>query len=52
MEQSPYVDVTLDLTRRLRDEFPRVGVCLQAYLYPHARGSRGHDGRAASASAW
>ena len=33
MEQSHYVDVTLDLTRRLRDEFPRVGVCLQAYLY-------------------
>ena len=33
MEQSPYVDVTLDLTRRLKAEFPRVGVCLQAYLY-------------------
>jgi len=33
MEQSNYVDVTLDLTRRLRTEFPRVGVCLQAYLY-------------------
>ena len=33
MEQSPYVDVTLDLTRRLREEFPRVGVCLQAYLF-------------------
>ena len=33
MEQSPYVDVTLDLTRRLRQEFPCVGVCLQAYLY-------------------
>jgi len=33
MEQSNYVDVTLDLTRRLRQEFPRVGVCLQAYLY-------------------
>ena len=33
MEQSPYVDVTLDLTRRLQAEFPRVGVCLQAYLY-------------------
>jgi proline dehydrogenase len=32
MEQSPYVDVTLDLTRRLRQEFPAVGVCLQAYL--------------------
>jgi len=33
MEQSNYVDVTLDLTRRLQQEFPRVGVCLQAYLY-------------------
>ncbi|KAF0168388.1 MAG: proline dehydrogenase, partial [Caulobacteraceae bacterium] len=33
MEQSPYVDGTLELTRRLRAEFPRVGVCLQAYLY-------------------
>jgi proline dehydrogenase len=33
MEQTSYVDVTLDLTRRLRAEFPCVGVCLQAYLY-------------------
>jgi proline dehydrogenase len=33
MEQSSYVDVTLDFTRRLQSEFPRVGVCLQAYLY-------------------
>ncbi len=33
MEQTSYVDVTLDLTRRVRAEFPRVGVCLQAYLY-------------------
>jgi len=33
MEQSPYVDVTLDLTRRLRQECPSVGVCLQAYLF-------------------
>lgn len=32
MEQSSYVEVTLELTRRLRAEFPRVGVCLQAYL--------------------
>jgi proline dehydrogenase len=32
MEQSPYVDATLELTRRLRAEFPGVGVCLQAYL--------------------
>jgi proline dehydrogenase len=33
MEQSPYVDVTLALTRRLREECPAVGVCLQAYLF-------------------
>jgi proline dehydrogenase len=33
MEQTSYVDVTLDLTRRLKAEFPRVGVCLQSYLY-------------------
>jgi proline dehydrogenase len=32
MEQSPYVDVTLDVVRRLRGEVPTVGVCLQAYL--------------------
>jgi proline dehydrogenase len=33
MEQSPYVDITLTLTKRLREEFPRIGVCLQAYLF-------------------
>ena len=33
MEQSPYVDVTLDLTEELRRSFPGVGVCLQAYLH-------------------
>jgi proline dehydrogenase len=33
MEQSPFVDVTLAMTRRLRDQFPRIGVCLQAYLF-------------------
>ncbi len=33
MEQSSYVDVTLDLTRRLKQEYPAVGVCLQAYLF-------------------
>jgi proline dehydrogenase len=33
MEQTSYVDATLALTRRLKTEFPRVGVCLQAYLY-------------------
>jgi proline dehydrogenase len=33
MEQSSYVDVTLALTRQLAEEYPRVGVCLQAYLH-------------------
>src|SRR5688572_24594463 len=33
MEQHAYVDVTLQTYRRVRDEFPNVGVCLQAYLY-------------------
>ena len=33
MEQSPYVDVTLDLAEALRGTFPGVGVCLQAYLH-------------------
>jgi proline dehydrogenase len=32
MEQSHYVDVTLDLTEALQREFGCVGVCLQAYL--------------------
>jgi proline dehydrogenase len=32
MEQSAYVDVTLDMVRRLRREVPSIGVCLQAYL--------------------
>ena len=33
MEQSPYVDRTLDVVRRLREEIPRIGVALQAYLH-------------------
>jgi proline dehydrogenase len=33
MEQSPYVDVTLDLYRKARADYPNVGVCVQAYLY-------------------
>ncbi|HTV57242.1 MAG TPA: proline dehydrogenase family protein [Verrucomicrobiae bacterium] len=33
MEQSPYVDVTLELYRRARKTHPNVGVCVQAYLY-------------------
>jgi len=33
MEDSSYVDATLDLYRRVRAEFHNVGVCIQAYLY-------------------
>jgi proline dehydrogenase len=33
MEQSPYVDVTLDLCRSARKTHPNVGVCVQAYLF-------------------
>ena len=32
MEDSAYVDRTLDLYQRLRATFPRTGICLQAYL--------------------
>ena len=32
MEDSRYVDVTLDLYRRVRADRPNVGLCLQAYL--------------------
>jgi proline dehydrogenase len=33
MEQSPYVDVTLDFCRRARKTHHNVGVCVQAYLF-------------------
>jgi proline dehydrogenase len=33
MEQSPYVDATLELYRRARKAYRNVGVCVQAYLY-------------------
>jgi proline dehydrogenase len=33
MEQSPYVDVTLELYLRARRVHANVGVCIQAYLY-------------------
>jgi proline dehydrogenase len=33
MEDSSYVDRTLDLFRRLRKNHPKVGVCLQSYLH-------------------
>ena len=37
MENSRYVDATLDLFRRTRERTPLVGVALQAYLYRTAR---------------
>ena len=33
MEQSPYVEATLDLAEELRRRFPGIGICLQAYLH-------------------
>jgi proline dehydrogenase len=33
MEDSSYVDRTLDLFRRLRKDHPKVGLCLQSYLH-------------------
>jgi proline dehydrogenase len=33
MEASTYLDVTLDFYRQARNEFPKVGVCVQSYLY-------------------
>jgi proline dehydrogenase len=32
MESHPYVDGTLDVLRRINPRYPKVGVCLQAYL--------------------
>ena len=37
MEQSPYVDVTLEIYERARARYANVGVCLQAYLYRTVR---------------
>ena len=33
MEQSQYVDRTIDVYKRVRKDNPNVGLCLQAYLY-------------------
>jgi proline dehydrogenase len=33
MEDSSYVDSTLDLYRRVKKDYAKVGICLQAYLY-------------------
>jgi proline dehydrogenase len=40
MESSEYVDRTLDVYLRLRDRYPSLGVCLQAYLYRTAEDVR------------
>jgi proline dehydrogenase len=32
MESSHYVDVTIDMYRRIHSELPNIGLCLQAYL--------------------
>ena len=52
MEQSSYVDVTLELTRRCKAEFPGVGVCLQAYLYRTAKDDLRRSSTRASACGW
>jgi proline dehydrogenase len=33
MESSPYVDRTFDVFRAVRADYPRLGVCVQAYLH-------------------
>jgi proline dehydrogenase len=33
MESSPYVDGTLTLFKRLREQSPKIGIAIQAYLY-------------------
>ena len=43
MEQHTYVDVTLELYRRVLAQSPNVGVCLQAYLYRTAADLGGTD---------
>ncbi len=37
MEESRYVDTTLEVYRRAKTEWPNVGVCLQAYLHRTAK---------------
>jgi len=41
MEESRYVDATLEVYRRAKAEWPSVGVCLQAYLRRTARDLEG-----------
>lgn len=37
MEGSAYTDRTLDIFRRVRAQYPKIGVCVQAYLYRTAK---------------
>ncbi len=37
MEQSGYVDRTLALYKKIRQQYPNVGVCVQSYLYRTAK---------------
>jgi len=41
MEESRYVDATLEVYRRAKAEWPSVGVCLQAYLHRTAKDVEG-----------
>ena len=41
MEESRYVDATLEVYRRAKNEWPSVGVCLQAYLHRTAKDLEG-----------
>ena len=41
MEESRYVDATLDVYRRAKGEWPNVGVCLQSYLRRTAKDLEG-----------
>ena len=48
MESSPYVDRTLAVYRKLRPSFPRLGVCIQAYLHRSLRDLEGFFSTGAS----
>lgn len=48
MESFGYVEPTLRIHRALREDFPRVGVCIQAYLYRSAADARDLAARGAT----
>ena len=52
MEQSSYVDVTLDIVRRLREEVPARRRVPAGLSDAHQRGPEGHHQAAASACGW